>query len=303
MTAPRHAADPGATFSSHADFYQNSAYAAFPQEHRAGGSLGITVFRVEQEPIDFIDAPNDDLVFCRADTDGREILIDLGDGPIISDHKASTLTVYPAQTPPRTRVVDNHVATLITLPVKRLRILDEGTLFSSDGSLFGRYLGRMEAPPLSANRLMDRMWGVLENPTSIDHLLFDGLTLQFLAEMANAGGLSPLGGARPEDQRIARIIDYIEAHFGDQLNIDELAGVACLSPAHFSRVFKATVGVPVWSYVQQRRCVRAKEMLIGTRMPLIEVAFRCGFSSQSHFTRAISKHFGVTPGQIRDAGR
>ncbi|MEE4537155.1 MAG: AraC family transcriptional regulator, partial [Erythrobacter sp.] len=73
------------------------------------------------------------------------------------------------------------------------------------------------------------------------------------------------------------------------------------SPAHFSRVFKATVGEPVWAYVQQRRCVRAKELLTGTRLPLVEIAYRCGFSSQAHFTRSLKAHFEATPGQIRSA--
>jgi transcriptional regulator GlxA family with amidase domain len=155
--------------------------------------------------------------------------------------------------------------------------------------------------PVSASRLMDRMWLLLDARGPVDHLLLDGLTLQFLAEMASARDLVPLGGARPNDRRIARVIDYIEAHVGEQLDIGALAAIACLSPAHFSRVFKATVGEPVWAYVQQRRCVRAKELLTGTRLPLVEIAYRCGFSSQAHFTRSLKAHFEATPGQIRSA--
>ncbi|MEM7668776.1 MAG: AraC family transcriptional regulator [Pseudomonadota bacterium] len=260
------------------------------------------MMKVDQAPIDFIDAAVPEIVFCRASTAGRGILLDIGDGPTEVPHVGGEFTVTPALTTPRTRVLDQHVITMLTLPTNKLcpSMIHSG--LSGDASVFSRFLGRMGYAPL-ASRLMDRMWEVLQSPGCIDQLLFDGLTLQFLAEMAGATDLQPLGGARPEDGRIARVIDYVEAHFGDSLDISTLAGVACLSPAHFSRVFKETVGTPVWAYVQERRCVRAKEILLGTSLPLIEVAFRCGFSSQAHFTRAISKHFGATPGHIRDASR
>lgn len=256
---------------------------------------------VEQEPIDLIDAPVPEIVFCRMGNTGRGLLIDLGDGATEARHEGGEFTVAPALTTPRTRVLDPHQITMLTVPISHLCPSMKRAGVGGDASAFAPFLGRAASAP-SASRLLDRMWKVLGSPTGIDHLLFDGLTLQFLAEMAGASDLAPLGGARPEDERVARVIDYIEAHVGDPLDIAELAGIACLSPAHFSRTFKATVGQPVWSYVQQRRCIRAKEMLVETRLPLVEIAYRSGFSSQAHFTRSIKAQFGVTPGQIRSEG-
>ena len=99
--------------------------------------------------------------------------------------------------------------------------------------------------------------------------------------------------------RIARVLDYIEAHFGESLTVAELAEVACLSPGHFCRMFKASIGDPVWTYVQRRRCERAKEMLLTTRSTLSEIAYACGFAHQGHFNECFKKQFGVTPGQAR----
>ncbi len=299
MTAPRHAAQADESFTSYAEFYRASAYSKFAHQQRGGGSFGISIFKAEQPPIDFIDAPVPELIFCRGDTLAGEVLIDSGDKPTISKNVDTGLIVYPANTATRTRATGDHALTQLAIPIDCLSPEMGKAGIDADGCVFSGWLSRQCAMPVSASRLLDRMWAVLEAPTRVDHLLFDGLTLQFLAEMAGASDLSPFGRGRPEDERIARVIDYIEAHYGEALTVSELADVACLSPAHFSRVFKATVGAPVWAHVQQRRCVRAKEMLTDTRLPLIEIAFRCGFSGQAHFTRAISRQFGVTPASIR----
>ncbi|MEM7668775.1 MAG: AraC family transcriptional regulator [Pseudomonadota bacterium] len=286
-------------YLSFAEFYQNSVYSAFMQEHRSCGSFGLHMMRVDQEPIDFVDAAVPDLVFTRTENDVGEVLFDLGDGVSVSQGHRKTLAYYPAETEARTRVEVPHRVTVLTLnhnKVADLMAEAGGGLSSMD-----RFSAKM-SENIAASSLMDRIWHATSDAGPAASLYVDGLALQFLSIMTRASGLAPLGGARPEDERIARVIDYVEAHFGEPFDIDTLAGIACLSPAHFSRVFKATIGTPVWAYVQERRCVRAKEMLVGTRLPLIEVAFRCGFSSQAHFTRAISKHFGITPGALRENG-
>ncbi len=302
MTGPQHAADPDQSFSNFADFYRKSAYSVFPQDHRTGGSFGVTMMKVDQEPIDFIDAPVPDLVFCRGDTESLGVMIDCGDGPDISGRFSRGLAIYPANTANRTQVQHSHALTQLALPVASLTEEIHSAGITQDGSSFGPWLGRLRPQPLSTSRLMDRMWQVLQDPSKTDHLLLDGLTLQFLAELSGAGDLAPLGGAHPEDERIVRVIDYIEAHYGEALSIGELAAVACLSPGHFSRTFKATVGAPVWTYVTCRRCERAKEMLLTTRLPLTEIAYRCGFANQGHLTRLCNEHFGTTPGAIRQSG-
>ena len=53
-------------------------------------------------------------------------------------------------------------------------------------------------------------------------------------------------------ERLVRVLDYIKTHLDDRLTLTDLAGVACLSPYHFSRSFKRTVGVGPQRYVTQR---------------------------------------------------
>ena len=58
-----------------------------------------------------------------------------------------------------------------------------------------------------------------------------------------------------------RVLDYIEAHLEQGLTLAELAGVACLSPSHFSRSVKQAVGMGPQRYTVQRRVERAKYLL------------------------------------------
>ncbi len=293
----QHAA-PDQSFESHAEFYRKSTYAQFPQEHRSGGSFGAKLMRVEQEPIDTIDAPVPEIVFCRADSEGRGILIDLGDGPVESGHASGEFTVTPAMTRPRTRVIDPHQITMLTIPINKLSRSMEGAGITGDATVFGRFLGRMDRSPPAA-RLIDRMWRLCVSPEASDDLLFDGLTLQFLSVMAGSAALSPLGSDHTEDKRIARAIDYLEAHISKSLTVAELAGVAALSPGQFARVFKATTGEAVWAFVQRRRIERARDMLRHTATPISQIAFECGFASQNHMTTLFRRHLGVTPGGFR----
>jgi AraC-like DNA-binding protein len=95
--------------------------------------------------------------------------------------------------------------------------------------------------------------------------------------------------------------DYVEAHLGDDLSLTMLAGIACLSPYHFSRSFKQAAGVGPQRYVIQRRVERAKYLLRQTHQPLALIAQETGFGDQSHLTQMFRREIGVTPGRFRAA--
>ena len=295
---PRHAA-PGRRFDSHAEFYQGSAYAAFPQQHRVGGSLGLTLMEAHQEPIDLVDAAVPDWVFIHERTRSREVAIDLGDGARLNRRNpANTLTVVPPHTEARFQVSDPHVILAAAIPDARLRpLLDEAGL---KATAFGPLHGMMRPAPAAA-RVMDALWRTTEGPGPAASLLLDGLGLQLLALLAGEGGaaLSPVGGARPEDARIRRAVDHIDAQLGEPLSLDAIAAVAALSPSHLARAFKASTGEAVWAYVQRRRCERAREMLETTRLPVTEIALACGFANPGHLATSLRRRWGATPSALR----
>ncbi len=100
--------------------------------------------------------------------------------------------------------------------------------------------------------------------------------------------------------RLRRVTDFIEAHLGEELTVEALAGQACLSPFHFARAFKAATGSAPHRYLTDRRIGRARALVAEGRLPLAEIAGICGFSSQPHLTYWFKRIVGTTPGAYRE---
>jgi AraC family transcriptional regulator len=124
------------------------------------------------------------------------------------------------------------------------------------------------------------------------------LVLSHLGDAASCA-LRPAASTGLDRHRLTRVLDFIEAHLEDQLTIDRLARVACLSRFHFARAFKAATGQPPHRYVSNRRLQRAKGLLAQSDRPLADIALALSFSCQANFTRAFRDATGRTPGQYR----
>ena len=139
----------------------------------------------------------------------------------------------------------------------------------------------------------------------LDHILADALSTALAVQITRLCGnpaaipAEPANGLSPERRK--RVCDYIEAHLDDRLTLADLAGVACLSPYHFSRSFKQAVGVGPQRYVMHRRVERAKALMRRTDQPLALIAQEVGFADQSHLTSVFRREIGVTPGHFRAA--
>ena len=123
--------------------------------------------------------------------------------------------------------------------------------------------------------------------------------LQRHSNLASASvALSAARGAL-DRRRLKRVMDFIETNLGEDLTIEALAKEACLSPFHFARAFKAATGVAPHRYLTDQRIERAKSWISEGDLPLSEIAFRCGFSSQAYFTKWFKRTVGATPGTYR----
>lgn len=103
----------------------------------------------------------------------------------------------------------------------------------------------------------------------------------------------PTHAERPEVARLKRLI---EERYAEDLTLDELAKTVAWNPFYMLRVFRGAVGLPPHAYLESVR-VRQAQRLLRARLPLAEVAYATGFSSQSHFTTTFKRLIGVTPGQ------
>ena len=97
-------------------------------------------------------------------------------------------------------------------------------------------------------------------------------------------------------EAIQRVVDVIET---DDLSIEELAGVACLSPFYFQRLFARLVGRPAGEYARLRKLARASELLTDTDMRILDIAMQFGFSDHANFTRAFREAYGLSPEEYR----
>ena len=110
----------------------------------------------------------------------------------------------------------------------------------------------------------------------------------------------PSGKAGTEHAAVRRVIDYLDSHFDEDLSIDTLAGIACLSPYHFIRTFSGQTGLTPHAWLMQLRARKAKELL-GRGLPIADVAAQTGFADQSHLSRSFKRFLGYTPGQYRNS--
>lgn len=146
----------------------------------------------------------------------------------------------------------------------------------------------------------------LENQTAAGSLLADTLATSLAARLVqkHMGAALPRSARatatrRLDRRRLARVLDYIEAHLEGDLTLDRLASIACLSQFHFARTFKAAVGQSPHRYVSGRRLERAKSLLTAGDRPLVDIALALNFSGQANFTRAFREATGQTPGRYR----
>ena len=99
---------------------------------------------------------------------------------------------------------------------------------------------------------------------------------------------------------IARVLAYIDANpGGERRNVAELAGLACLGSVTFRRRFAREVGLPVMRYWLGRRLQQARQLLVGTRLGVAEVATAVGFDDAQHFSRLFAGHTGSSPSAFR----
>lgn len=105
---------------------------------------------------------------------------------------------------------------------------------------------------------------------------------------------------RLTDAQVRTVADYVDARLTAKLGLEQLAGLLDMSPYHFARLFKSTVGQTPHRFVLARRIDAARHLLRQDR-PLVDIAYAVGFSSQAHFTEAFRKHTGCTPARARAA--
>jgi AraC family transcriptional regulator len=144
---------------------------------------------------------------------------------------------------------------------------------------------------------------VLEEPGVASELYVDHLVFAVHAYIARTYGgikIAPSivrGGLAP--WQLHRATEMLKANLDGQIGLSQVARECKLSVSHFVRAFKQTIGQPPYRWLLQQRIEAAKELLLHSGLPMVEIALKCGFADQACFIRAFRKLLNTTPGEWR----
>jgi len=102
-------------------------------------------------------------------------------------------------------------------------------------------------------------------------------------------------------KRLLLVTDYIHEHLQEDLSLEQLAKVGCLSKFHFLRLFKVAFEKTPNQYVNELRMEKGEVLIRDTRLDIHEIALSLGYANASSFSRSFFNHLGVYPTQFRRA--
>lgn len=143
------------------------------------------------------------------------------------------------------------------------------------------------------------------NPGFASTLMVESLSTTIAIEIVRHFNASPdsmrvrTQEGKLTDADISRIVEYIDSCENHCPNIDEIANVCDISPAHLRRSFKRTTGRTVHDAVEKIRLRKAQNLLVSTDLPLKVISYRLGFANSSTFSSTFRRASSETPSDYR----
>ena len=104
------------------------------------------------------------------------------------------------------------------------------------------------------------------------------------------------------EDRLHRVLSYIYDNLGEDLDLDTLADIACMSRYHWHRVFRAMTGETSADVIRRLRLSKAANSLLQEDTSVREIAASLGYKNLASFSRAFKKAHGVSPNEFRERG-
>ena len=101
---------------------------------------------------------------------------------------------------------------------------------------------------------------------------------------------------------IQSAVEYIEENLTEELDIEDIAAKAYVSPFHFQRIFSVLCGMTVGDYIRCRRLTLAAQELSSSDIKVIDAAVKYGYDSPDSFARAFTKFHGISPSAAKERG-
>jgi AraC family transcriptional regulator len=149
------------------------------------------------------------------------------------------------------------------------------------------------------NQLATRLYSEFCQTDDASQLASEGLALELLAEILRQTFPSNGGTVR----WLEEVRELLHARFTATLSLAEISRIVGVHPVHLARSFRKRYGRTVGEYVRQLRIEWACRELRTTETPIVDIALRAGFSSQSHFSTRFKILTGFTPSKYRGLRR
>lgn len=102
-----------------------------------------------------------------------------------------------------------------------------------------------------------------------------------------------------ESRRVQKVREYINAHYSEEIRLDDCAAIVGMAPSAFSRFFKQQTGRTLMDYIIDVRLGNAARLLVDTAASISEISYACGFNNLSNFNRTFKSRRGYTPRDFR----
>lgn len=103
-----------------------------------------------------------------------------------------------------------------------------------------------------------------------------------------------------DSRRVSKVQEYINAHYKEEIRLNNLADMVGMTPVSFSRFFKLRTGKNLSDYIIDIRLGFAARLLVDSTMSVAEICYECGFNNLSNFNRIFKKKKECSPKEFRE---
>lgn len=145
--------------------------------------------------------------------------------------------------------------------------------------------------------IFEKIYKLFESPDEDDMLLLQSLVMELIHTLAkDSEKLQKREQIKANNYIvIERALKYIKENLTSDLSLETVADYTGMSPIHFHNCFKTATAHTLHKYVESQRIKKAKNLLLTTDSTLTQIAYECGFSSQSYFSYVFKRNTGLTP--------
>jgi AraC family transcriptional regulator len=290
------------SYSSFAQWYSEGRLASYVRTMKSPGGI-LNLLEAAQPAGDMSDPAVPDITLYQDQLGGCRVSGNLGWGRFdVASEKGGFFLAAPNFA--NTVIVDtSHLLRSLSFPLSRWQsLLEEATDGRFSLERLKTFRGTFASPAIRS--ALRTLWALCDHEGAPSRLLARAAGCEILAELSRLGGapFAPVkGGLAPWAER--RSLELMRARLSEDISLDELATEAQLSPFHFARMFKQSLGVPPRVYLTRLRLERACELLEKTDLPVTEIALEVGYSSNQVLARVFLKHQRMSPSDYRRAVR